>query len=222
MKSIMISIKPELVEKILNGEKTIEIRKTMPKCELPIKVYIYCNKINDSFIKNCKEIVEKYYHSRYLCSKSNKIYSNREKILAEFTLNIVEQYGYCHSPSQFVSNYYKVVNNEITSIKLEYKNTCLTKEELIDYAYDGEILPKPVYAWHIEDLKIYGEPKELNEFYKPLSDNDLENGNYDINCGGEVSCMDYPEGGDFCATCKYGGAKPFKKAPSGFCYVEEV
>lgn len=35
MKSIMISIKPEWVKKILNGDKTIEIRKTMPKCELP-------------------------------------------------------------------------------------------------------------------------------------------------------------------------------------------
>lgn len=28
----------------MNGEKTIEIRKTMPKCELPIDVYIYCTK----------------------------------------------------------------------------------------------------------------------------------------------------------------------------------
>lgn len=44
MKAIMISIQPQWVEKILNGEKTIEIRKTMPKCELPCKVYIYCTK----------------------------------------------------------------------------------------------------------------------------------------------------------------------------------
>ena len=38
MKNIIISIKPQYVEKILNGEKTIEIRKTMPKYELPCKV----------------------------------------------------------------------------------------------------------------------------------------------------------------------------------------
>lgn len=44
MKSILISIKPKYVAKILNGEKTIEIRKTMPKCDLPIQVYIYCTK----------------------------------------------------------------------------------------------------------------------------------------------------------------------------------
>ena len=41
MKEILISIKPQWVEKILSGEKTIEIRKTMPKCKLPCKVYIY-------------------------------------------------------------------------------------------------------------------------------------------------------------------------------------
>ena len=42
-KAILISIKPKYVAKILNGEKTIEIRKTMPK-DLPIDVYIYCPK----------------------------------------------------------------------------------------------------------------------------------------------------------------------------------
>ena len=44
MKSIMLSIKPKWVAKILNGEKTIEIRKSIPKCDLPIDVYIYCTK----------------------------------------------------------------------------------------------------------------------------------------------------------------------------------
>ena len=45
-KAILISINPKWVKKILNGEKTLEIRKTMPKCDLPIDVYIYCTKGN--------------------------------------------------------------------------------------------------------------------------------------------------------------------------------
>lgn len=32
MKSVLISIQPKWVEKIANGEKTIEVRKTAPKC----------------------------------------------------------------------------------------------------------------------------------------------------------------------------------------------
>lgn len=43
MKSVLISIRPEWVEKIVNGEKTIEVRKTAPK-EVPFKAYIYMTK----------------------------------------------------------------------------------------------------------------------------------------------------------------------------------
>lgn len=41
-RAILMSIQPQWLEKILNREKLIEIRKTMPKCELPIDVYLYC------------------------------------------------------------------------------------------------------------------------------------------------------------------------------------
>lgn len=40
MKSILLSIHPKWAEKIASGEKTIEVRKTVPKM-CPFKVYIY-------------------------------------------------------------------------------------------------------------------------------------------------------------------------------------
>ena len=43
MKSVLIAIRPQWVEKIARGEKTIEVRKTAPK-EVPFKAYIYCTK----------------------------------------------------------------------------------------------------------------------------------------------------------------------------------
>ncbi len=43
-KAVLISIQPKWCERILNGEKTVEIRKTKPKIETPFKVYIYCTK----------------------------------------------------------------------------------------------------------------------------------------------------------------------------------
>lgn len=43
MKSVLISIRPQWVEKIASGQKTIEVRKTAPK-EVPFKAYIYCSK----------------------------------------------------------------------------------------------------------------------------------------------------------------------------------
>ena len=41
MKSVLISIRPKWCKKIVNGQKTIEVRKTRPKLELPFKCYIY-------------------------------------------------------------------------------------------------------------------------------------------------------------------------------------
>lgn len=44
MKSVLISIRPKWCELIANGKKTIEVRKTRPKCDTPFKCYIYCTK----------------------------------------------------------------------------------------------------------------------------------------------------------------------------------
>ena len=41
-KAVLISIHPEWCQKIVNGEKTIEVRKTRPKLDVPFKCYIYC------------------------------------------------------------------------------------------------------------------------------------------------------------------------------------
>ena len=41
-KAVMLSIRPKWVEKIVNGEKAIEVRKTRPKLDTPFKCYIYC------------------------------------------------------------------------------------------------------------------------------------------------------------------------------------
>ena len=40
--AVMLSVRPKWVEKIANGEKTIEVRKTRPKLDTPFKCYIYC------------------------------------------------------------------------------------------------------------------------------------------------------------------------------------
>ena len=41
-KAVMLSIRPKWCEKIINGDKTIEVRKTRPKLDTPFKCYIYC------------------------------------------------------------------------------------------------------------------------------------------------------------------------------------
>ena len=48
-KAVLISIRPEWCDLIKNGIKTLELRKSRPKLELPFKVYIYCT-IGCSFL----------------------------------------------------------------------------------------------------------------------------------------------------------------------------
>lgn len=42
MKAVLISIRPKWCQKIISGEKPIEVRKTRPKLNTPFKCYIYC------------------------------------------------------------------------------------------------------------------------------------------------------------------------------------
>ena len=58
MIAVLISIRPEWCEKIINGQKTIEVRKTRPKMDTPFKCYIYkCGngKVIGEFL--CDEII---------------------------------------------------------------------------------------------------------------------------------------------------------------------
>lgn len=57
-KAVLISIRPGWCQKIINGQKAIEVRKTRPKMDTPFKCYIYkCGngKVIGEFL--CDEII---------------------------------------------------------------------------------------------------------------------------------------------------------------------
>ena len=64
-KAVLISIRPEWCERIINGQKTIEVRKTRPKMNPPFKCYIYeCGngKVIGEFL--CDQIIEDRTYGR--------------------------------------------------------------------------------------------------------------------------------------------------------------
>lgn len=147
MKSVLISIQPKWVEKIANGEKTIEVRKTAPKCEVPFKCYIYCTKNRDN------EIYKRY--------KVDDIKSG--KVIGEFVCDkVFLLHPYTYDGGNADRERRKLIQtfegssreNEILAA------TCLTQDEMFDYIGADNY----GYGWHISDLKIYGNPKELSEF----------------------------------------------------------
>lgn len=202
MKSILISIKPKWVAKILNGEKTIEIRKTMPKCDLPIDVYIYATKrqnlvLGDNFYGDW---VTEYTTTRGW-SKENveRIWVNLSgKVVAKFTLNKVEEIDYeeygCGDEDDEMFDWYftKTLNTE----ELQEKS-CLKRFEIANY------LQREIgYAWLIDNLEIFDEPKELSEFRHICELKNCE--------ARDRACW-------YC-----GKHTKLTKAPQSWCYVEKL
>ena len=132
MKSVLISIQPKWVEKIVKCEKTIEVRKTAPK-EVPFKCYIY--------------ETQGKTETPWVDEDGHFIYKGRGQVIGEFICNNASELDYVY----YWNNGYEFA-------------TCLTYRQVADYGKG-----KPLYGWHIRDLKIYDTPKELSEFSRPCS-----------------------------------------------------
>lgn len=164
-KSILMSVQPKWLVKILNGEKTIEIRKTMPKCELPIDVYLYCTKSkpflyeewygNEYKITYTKEWQERANEEDYTSYEKFAIGDPYESlnglIIAKFTLNKVEEVV------DYRSSYR--INNDVAHTNEVARNSCLDFNDMKTY-----LKGKNGYAYHIDNLVIFDKPKELSEF----------------------------------------------------------
>ena len=196
MKSVLISIRPEWLKKILNGEKTIELRKSYPKCELPCKVYIYCTKGKDLWMRNNDPIILGYKRIN-------------GKVVAEFVLNKITKHekNYIDIEDNLCYNF-SSEDVKKAGFYLDDKNAISTIDTLCEFDLFVERYGrgKPLYAWHIDNLKIYDEPKELCDFltqgYEKYDDWLLFN-------NGTQSYNDYLEGW------------VLRKAPLSWCYVEE-
>ena len=152
MKAILISINPKYVAKILNGEKTLEIRKTLPKCDLPIDVYIYCTKD--------RKYVNLINRGGFLTGM----------VVAKFTLNKVEEIKQ-RIGVFWVWGGHPYYTDNVSEENL-LKRSCLSAEELENY-----LQGKVGYAWHIDNLVVFNKPKEIGEFrtHKTYDLKDLHN-----------------------------------------------
>ena len=145
MKAVMISIQPKWVEKIVNGEKTIEVRKSAPK-EVPFKCYIY--ETQGQYVKFTHGAHTKYGYGR-------------GKVIGEFICDKVETVNAKCSDYGIDLFYHDCLTNG-----------CLTEREIEKYFNvpedrDLRAMKGNGYVWNISDLKIYDKPKELSEFRKP-------------------------------------------------------
>lgn len=149
-KQILLSIQPKWVAKILNGEKTIEVRKRFPKKYVGW-VYIYCTKDEllqrhwqkvdgiGKFITYGRKTKDKDYDSPHTLNG---------KVIGCF---------YCDNVEEITTEKWSPSKEQDL-----LKASCLTENQLFDYCNLES--GKPFYAIHISKLEIFDEPKELTEF----------------------------------------------------------
>ena len=189
-KAVLISIRPKWVEKIANGEKTIEVRKTRPKLKTPFKCYIYCT-------------LPKYPHEDFIATDypMPQFYGGG-KIIGEFVCDCVTPlYNVCMDD-------WKRLAGGLHNIEKELVNqACLAEAKLHTYAGG-----KNCFAWHISNLKIYDAPKKLWDFWRDCP----EYSELSTNCWScENVCGDGNE-----TDCNTDGRLYLHRPPQSWCYVE--
>ena len=218
MQAIMISIRPQWVEKILNGEKTIEIRTTMPKCKLPCKVYIYCTKQKrkSEFLTKSEKFGWIMGIESTFCNRA-KEYDANGKVIAEFTLKDIEKYELelwdDNTYESIGKVYYDIETGErvvdVFESDEDIEKTTFAKESNLTLPQLRKYLGTGIhacYAWQIDDLVVYDKPKELSEFYSLKKCDSCKKSGYE-----SAACM-YDE------DCKI--PIQITKPPQSWCYVE--
>ena len=148
MKAVMLSVRPQWCELIAGGQKTIEVRKTVPKISPPFKCFIYqtrsgkvptglftCDgEIMGRSVKNGKVIGE------FVCDKMYGIYYSI----------------YPHDPLVF---------EEIGTLN---RPDVISETHLSEIELDNYLNGNNGYGWNISAMQIYDKPRELSEFRKPI------------------------------------------------------
>lgn len=190
-KAVMLSIRPQWCEKIVNGEKTIEVRKTRPKLQTPFKCYIYCT-MDHPYIS----VSWGNWTSSTIAQIPFTVGRCNGKVIGEFTCDrIYELETKSHGGSYYVKGEGQSTTNEVA------RQSCLTLKDMHKYLKAAK-----GHGWHISDLLIYDQPRELTAFRRSCPN--------DLFC---EACAMYSNNNGICNN----GALPLRRPPQSWCYVEE-
>jgi predicted transcriptional regulator len=149
----MISIQPKHLLNILNGYKTLELRKNVPK-DFKGWVYIYCTK--------GKDILE-YSFLGYRTLRESSFYNNgigmslNGKVVARFWFDEYIAYKYHEDDNSYFAKRPQDFGYNAEEV---LERLCLSRDEFKAYGKG-----KDLYAWHIKKLEIFDTPLSLSDFY---------------------------------------------------------
>ena len=151
MRAILLPIKPEHAFNILKGNKTLELRKTIPK---GFKGWVYC------YVTKAKPELLKIDKGHYKLSQCNTNAFNKINGTIPFRFWF-DEYETYHLYNYGVCLYTDVVEYNIMYDDLE--KLCLDYREIEKYGKG-----KDLYAWHIKNLEVFEKPMQLSDFMVEL------------------------------------------------------
>lgn len=204
MKAILMSIQPKWCELIASGKKTVEVRKTKPKLEVPFKVYIYCTNTKPYLVWG--DVFRGGSWNNEFTHLSGFNRADAEKIWDVFNGKVIGEFvcDHIYGLINFLPYDSEDFHHDIFPCVLE--QTCLE-----DYEIDEYLGQKDGYGWHISNLVIYDKPRELRDFQLPC---DHEN-----DCGTCKRAIYCRSTRRFCRCDLEDG---LKRPPQSWCYCEEV
>lgn len=201
MRSVLISIQPKWCELIAAGKKTVEVRKTKPKLEIPFKCYIYETKGKKRYWSQPDPI---------------PYYEGKGKVIGEFVCDKVFDICIEMSSPDDLPGY-------------PFHCTCLTDKEILQYIGNGKtgygwhisdlvIYDEPKPLWKFMKCGAPSE-KELDEELCSYCEQTE---------WGERKCFGTPDGPVMCEGAFCGEAYDLyldehftiKRPPQSWCYVE--
>ena len=148
MKSVLISIRPDWCEKIINGQKTVEIRKTRPKIATPFKCYIYCT--TKELLARSRDTAV-IYRGGSLQNRDDQVLCGH--VIGEFICDWIKDFGLAY-------------DGKYSGIDNIHGLSCLSFDEMYKYIGEGY-----GYGWRISDFAIYDKPIDICTFRKWCKEN---------------------------------------------------
>lgn len=145
MKAVLLSIRPNWRKLIWSGMKTVEVRKTRPTLETPFKAYIYCTGHDGWVMKLPKAGVQKM----------------DSRVIGEFTCDKIDRLAHVEAMGSNEPPKLQIVTPDLWYKPADelLQAACLTEETAKKY-----LQGRNGYGWHISDLKIYDQTRELRAF----------------------------------------------------------
>ena len=141
----MMSVRPEWLWKILDGQKTIEVRKTRPVLEPPFKVYLYCTKGGDELWHGDRNRQRTFGHGGS--------YRMNGTVCAEFVCDRIYQIVVRRGKGMIL------LDGCDEAPFTNDNKMCLTKPQLYDYLGSAK-----GYGFHITELRTYDAARSIGDF----------------------------------------------------------